>query len=211
MLLPLIFGHGPYCRLFLKYVPSKFSIDIKVSNHFNLIGLQHETFILQCGKWQNLCSHFKPSISCFLLVSLKFCSVDWHINWKIYESICRFGEFLLYLTTFYHFFSIFNLSDSFTLWYPTLQSRYISPWTLVYPHRLENPLRESKLNVDLTCVCVPSCVQRFGTPWPARLLCPWYFQERNWSGLPFPTPGDLLHPRNWTCVSCIFCIGRHIL
>ena len=57
-------------------------------------------------------------------------------------------------------------------------------------------------------MCVPSCVQLFGTPWPARLLCPWYFQKRNWSGLPFPTPGDLLHPRNWTCVLCILCLFR---
>ena len=35
------------------------------------------------------------------------------------------------------------------------------------------------------------------TPWtvPARLLCPWGFSRQEyWSGLPFPSPGDLPHP-----------------
>ena len=31
---------------------------------------------------------------------------------------------------------------------------------------------------------------------PARLLCPWNFPgKEHWSGLPFPTPGDLPDPR----------------
>ena len=36
--------------------------------------------------------------------------------------------------------------------------------------------------------------------WPARLLCPWNFPGKNtgvgyhWSGLPFPSPGDLPDP-----------------
>ena len=30
---------------------------------------------------------------------------------------------------------------------------------------------------------------------PARLLCPWDFPgQEHWSGLPFPSPGDLPHP-----------------
>ena len=30
---------------------------------------------------------------------------------------------------------------------------------------------------------------------PARLLCPWDFPGKNtWSGLPFPSPGDLPDP-----------------
>ena len=28
----------------------------------------------------------------------------------------------------------------------------------------------------------------------ARFLCPWDFPGKYWSGLPFPSPGDLLHP-----------------
>ena len=27
-----------------------------------------------------------------------------------------------------------------------------------------------------------------------QALCPWIFQARTWSGLPFPSPGDLPHP-----------------
>ena len=38
---------------------------------------------------------------------------------------------------------------------------------------------------------------------PARLLCPWDFSRQEyWSGLPFPSPGDL-PDRDWTRVSCI--------
>ena len=37
-----------------------------------------------------------------------------------------------------------------------------------------------------------SCVQLF---WNPRLLCPWDFPgNNNWSGLPFPSPGDLPDP-----------------
>ena len=31
--------------------------------------------------------------------------------------------------------------------------------------------------------------------WPTRHLCPWNFPDKNWSGLPFPSPRDLPHPR----------------
>ena len=30
--------------------------------------------------------------------------------------------------------------------------------------------------------------------WPARLLCPWDSPGKNWSGLPFLSPGDLPDP-----------------
>ena len=30
--------------------------------------------------------------------------------------------------------------------------------------------------------------------WPTRLLCPWDFRQEYWSGLPFPSPWDLLNP-----------------
>ena len=29
---------------------------------------------------------------------------------------------------------------------------------------------------------------------PTRLLCPWFPRQEYWSGLPFPTPGDLPEP-----------------
>ena len=48
------------------------------------------------------------------------------------------------------------------------------------------------------CVCVQllSCIQLFGAPWtvPARTPVHGIFQMRIWSGLPFPTPGDLSDP-----------------
>ena len=48
------------------------------------------------------------------------------------------------------------------------------------------------------CVCVCSVVsysfQSHG-PQPARLLCPWGFSRQEyWSGLPFPSSGDLPDP-----------------
>ena len=36
-----------------------------------------------------------------------------------------------------------------------------------------------------------SCVWLHGLQ-PTRILCPWGFTGKNWSGLPFPSPGDLL-------------------
>ena len=48
-------------------------------------------------------------------------------------------------------------------------------------------------NLGSMCLCVCVCVQSLPTlcdlPASTRLSCPW-----NWSGLPFPTPGDLLNP-----------------
>ena len=32
------------------------------------------------------------------------------------------------------------------------------------------------------------------------------FRQEYWSRLPFPSPGDLPDPRDWTCVPCVFCI-----
>ena len=42
-----------------------------------------------------------------------------------------------------------------------------------------------------------SYVRLFETPWTVttRLLCPWGFSRQEyWSGLPFPSPGDLPEP-----------------
>ena len=35
--------------------------------------------------------------------------------------------------------------------------------------------------------------------------------QEYWSGLPFPSPGDLPNPGDRTCISCISCTGRQIL
>ena len=46
----------------------------------------------------------------------------------------------------------------------------------------------------LNCSAVSDSLQSYGL-WPARLLCPWGFSRQEyWSGLPFPSPGDLSNP-----------------
>ena len=50
------------------------------------------------------------------------------------------------------------------------------------------------------CVCLLShfsCVQLFATPWTVTLLSPLsvgFFRQQYWSGLPFPSPGNLPNP-----------------
>ena len=61
------------------------------------------------------------------------------------------------------------------------------------------------------CVCAQSLMRAppFVTPWTTALQAPLsmgFSRQGNWSGLPFPPPGDL--PRDGTCVSCISSIGR---
>ena len=43
-----------------------------------------------------------------------------------------------------------------------------------------------------------SCVLLFGTPWTVAHQAPLsmgFSRQKYWSGLPFPSPGDLPHPR----------------
>ena len=51
------------------------------------------------------------------------------------------------------------------------------------------------------CVCLCSCVlshaQLFGPPWTAARKAPLFMglpSQEYWSGLPFPSPGDLPNP-----------------
>ena len=47
------------------------------------------------------------------------------------------------------------------------------------------------------CVCVFSCVQLSVTPWTVACQVPLsmgFSRQENWSGLPFPTQGDLPNP-----------------
>ena len=47
---------------------------------------------------------------------------------------------------------------------------------------------------------------------PERFLCPWDSPGKNWSGLPFPSPGDLPDPRiTPTSLSYVSCMGRQVL
>ena len=53
--------------------------------------------------------------------------------------------------------------------------------------------------------------------WPSRLFCSWDFpRQEYWGGFPFPSLRIFLTQgpswsRDWTCVSCVSCIGSWIL
>ena len=47
--------------------------------------------------------------------------------------------------------------------------------------------------VSVSCSVVSDCLQPHGLQL-TRLLCLWNFPCKNWSGLPFPSPGDLPNP-----------------
>ena len=54
------------------------------------------------------------------------------------------------------------------------------------------------LNVTCVCMCVYSGVQLLETTWTAARQAPLsmgYPRQEYWSGLPFPSPGDLPDPR----------------
>ena len=58
--------------------------------------------------------------------------------------------------------------------------------------------------------CVLGCIWLFATPWiiDCQILLSMLFpRQEYWSGLPFPSPGNLPDPRDWTCISCISCIA----
>ena len=59
----------------------------------------------------------------------------------------------------------------------------------------------SLINIECVCVCVCVCVlsrvQLFTTPWTAAYqdaLSMEFSRQEYWSGLPFPTPGNLSDP-----------------
>ena len=78
----------------------------------------------------------------------------------------------------------------------------------------------------ITVIWAPVCVQclshirLFPTPWPAapksamppaRLLCPWDSPGKNAGmGCYFPLRGPS-QPRDWTCISYVFCLSKQIL
>ena len=49
----------------------------------------------------------------------------------------------------------------------------------------------------LLCVCMLSCVRFFEAPWTVACQAPLpmeFSRQEHWSGLPFPSPGDLPDP-----------------
>ena len=112
----------------------------------------------------------------------------------------------------------------FVLWWCHGACGILVPWPGIKPessvakagslnHCTTREFPESRfLNQLFNCVCVCTCVLGyvglFATPGLQPCQAPLsmeYSRQEYWSGLPFPTPGDLTH------VSCIPCIGRWIL
>ena len=69
----------------------------------------------------------------------------------------------------------------------------------------------TNMKLVVTHVCVLSCVRLLVTPWTVTQapLSMEFSRQEHWSGLPFPTPGDLLDP-GMEPVSCISCVGKWI-
>ena len=64
------------------------------------------------------------------------------------------------------------------------------------------------------CVYVLSRVWLFATPWTVAHQAPLsmgFSRQEYWSGLPFPSPGDLPNPGTEARLSCVSCTGRQIL
>ena len=60
-------------------------------------------------------------------------------------------------------------------------------------HTEKAPDLEAECNV----MCVLSCIQLFGTLWTVARQTPLsmgFSRQEYWSGLPFPSPGDLPNP-----------------
>ena len=68
-----------------------------------------------------------------------------------------------------------------------------SGFTSLFTRKLHN------IVIILVCCCFCCLVSKFYPTLrphglqPARLLCPWYFLGNKMTGLPFPSPGDLLN------------------
>ena len=67
-------------------------------------------------------------------------------------------------------------------------------YTVLFLHRLAHAIHKVKSL---------SCVQFFTTPWTVAYQAPLsmgFSRQEYWSGLPFPSPGDLPNPGNVSCI-----------
>ena len=66
----------------------------------------------------------------------------------------------------------------------------------IYPQRTESMIRRGRKK-ERKKVKSLSCVQLFSAPWTVAHQAPpsmGFFRQEYWSGLPFPSPGDLPNP-----------------
>ena len=115
------------------------------------------------------------------------------------ESSTQFSKFWL-------LFPCFSLS--LPSLFPFILSLYFNPLVIVCHANIQNaccfpsffPLPTSALPTALPSVCCaqsPSQVQPLAAPWTVARQAPLYMgfsRQECWSGLPFPTPGDLPDP-----------------
>ena len=69
-------------------------------------------------------------------------------------------------------------------------------WIMVHPYHVI-AMKRNELLIHTTCVLGLSHVQLFGTPWTVAHRGPLsmeFARQDYWSGLPFPSPGDLPNP-----------------
>ena len=110
--------------------------------------------------------------------------------------------------------SVLEISQARILeWVAISSSRYlfnpgIEPTSLAYPVWQTDSLPLSHLGGPFSCISHYLCdmlswakslsrVRLFATPWTAAYQAPpsmGFFRQEYWSGLPFPSPGDLPNP-----------------
>ena len=76
------------------------------------------------------------------------------------------------------------------------QPHFARRWSLLPPSRHCNYSASALMHACLLSRF--SCVQRFATPWTVAsqvLLFMGFSRQKYWNELPFPSPGDLPHPR----------------
>ena len=81
-----------------------------------------------------------------------------------------------------------------------------------YPLYHQGSLSKPIFNLVHACP-VTSVVSDSATLWIVAHQAPLsmeFSRQEHWNGLPFPIPEDLPPLRDWTCISCISCIGRQI-
>ena len=97
---------------------------------------------------------------------------------------------------------------SFPLHFDNATSYSICP----HIHAYVSGLKPINFNI---CMSVFSRVQLFVNPWTVACQTPLsmgLFRQEYWSGLPFPSPGDLPNPGiEPPSLACISCIGRWVL
>ena len=75
--------------------------------------------------------------------------------------------------------------------------------TFLYTEKQENELKFNKTFPESERVKLLSCVRLFAIPWTVAYQGPpsmQFSRQEYWSGLPFPSPGDLPDPGDWTQV-----------